>query len=696
MSMKSFVVACALLPVLLTAETNELSFARQALRDGLWSVARNHAARVEGDSAKLLTLETYVREGKWESLLKTLAQWGNPDSEGFRYYRAVGLFKTGSAELALRTVETKPFTNEQYRASSVRLRALVAQSMGKNGRALDILRSEGDDDPETLMMVAELLERTGGTAAAESVWRSVVSKTNLTEGMLATAAAHLGDIPLLRKAYSNATSVVVRRFAGLRLGLGLIRDDATFAEGAKLVRSFVSAAPDAPGAREAFAEFANRLLERGELEDAVHAYGELIESWPEAAKDAAVLEGRGWAYLRLGRLKEAQSSFQRASEVADDDETRAEVLVKMGDVLSALGDESAAMETYRGVMAKYPKTKAGGLVANIVRIRELESLGRKQYAEFHFAEAQKTFEEVAKKDSVRKPYMDYFAVLCLYGQGRDDEAERKARALMVMSENPSVRAASTLWLAKLQYNREQWKSSQALFAAYVEQQTDSPKAGEALVWSARAAFAENDYALSVATVAQLLSKYPESPMRAAGLLVQGEALIELARFDEAVLVLDRVSSIPGVSAGERLRSQTLRADALFAMGADNPKRYQEALDVYRTVLMGEDLSPSMRLSIAFKVGRTLEKLRRQDEATDQYYTQVVLAYREGRARGVHYDDEARAAFSRAVFRLADEMESRGESYQAVRVLELLVASDVPAASEAARRIERMKKKGNYL
>ena len=100
--------------------------------------------------------------------------------------------------------------------------------------------------------------------------------------------------------------------------------------------------------------------------------------------------------------------------------------------------------------------------------------------------------------------------------------------------------------------------------------------------------------------------------------------------------------------------------------------------------------------MAFKIGRTLEKLRRREEAVDQYYTRVVLAYREGRLKGERFGDEARASCSRAAFRLADEFESRGRDFQAVHVLELVAASDVPAAAEAVKRIDRIQRKGNFL
>ena len=685
-----------LLSFLTTAGTNDFELARQALRDGLWEVARTHAAKAEGDAAKLLTLESFAREEKWDDVLKSIAAWGNPTEEGFRYYRAIGLFMTGNVDSARHTLESATFRNPDYAELAARLRARLAMASGDFTRALEILKAEGGDDPETTMMIADIRNRTGDRKAAEEAWRTVALSTNASESARIVAAANLRDAALLRQAYSNATTVATRQTAGLQLGVALVRDDATFDEGARLVRQIVSGAPDTPGGPAAFAQLANRLLERGSFDEAIRLYDELAESWPNAAKSAVVQEGRGWAYLKAGRANEALAAFLRAETVATNDETRATIMVKVGDILSEQGKTADATAKYREVMEKFPKTAAAKTVTSIIRVRELEEAGRRDYAAFRFAEAQKTFARVAEEDPPRKPTMDYFTVLCLYGQGRDDEAAEKARQLAGDSPDPSIRAEATLWLAKLAYNRGNWKSAQALFSAYAEARPKSEKAPEALVWSARAAVAENDFALAVSTVARLLSGYPDSPLRAAGLLVQGEALLELSRFDESVLVLDRVGSIPGVTAELRLQAQLLRADALFAMGADNPVRYQEALDLYRTVRRDGDLQPSMRLSLAFKIGRTLEKLRRSDEATDQYYTQVVLAYREGRAGGIRYDDEARAAFSRAAFRLADEFEGRGETHQAMRILELVETSDVPAAVEAARRLERMRKKGNFL
>ena len=161
-------------------------------------------------------------------------------------------------------------------------------------------------------------------------------------------------------------------------------------------------------------------------------------------------------------------------------------------------------------------------------------------------------------------------------------------------------------------------------------------------------------------------------------------------------MLERALLAEGADDEERLKAQVMKADALFVMGADNPARYREALDAYRAVRQGEALSPDLKIAVSFKIGRTLEKLKRLEDAIDQFYSGVVVAYREGIRSGTVYGDEASACFAKAAFLLADEYESRGKDFQAMHILELVVASDVPASDEAEKRIDRIQTKGRFL
>ena len=659
MSRALLAIVFSLASVVLGA-AGELDVARQALRDGLWDIARTHASREASSEAKLVILESLAGEGKWQEIGERLKGWTDLKGAGFDYYRAV-----------------------------------VA---GDHAAAMEILKKAGSPEGllEARLHEAEALAKSGDHPGATALWREAASSTNLGERALAIVSANLMDAELLRKAAATVRSVELRRLVGLRLGMVQLRNEKTSAEGEKLIRAIVKDSPDADGARDAFISVADAKIAASLWKEAVEAYREAIEIWPEAARLATVQEGRGWALQKLGRREEALEAFRQAGELATEDAGHATALLKVGDVLTELGRIDEALAAYREVMEKYPKTTVAAKLKAVLRLRELESEGRRLYGEFRFAEAMKTFERVAEADSARRQRMNFFGVLCLYGLGNDEEAESRARSLIASCADPAVRSEATMWLAKFLYNRRAWKESGKLFAAYAATEPGEEASGEALLWAARAALADNDCALAIQLSTRLSERYPGASAKPAALLVQGEALVEQARFDEAVLVFERAIAGESVRPEDRLRAQTLKADALYAMGADNPARYKAALDAYQAIRFGGSLPAGGRIVIAFKIARALEKLKRVDEALDQYYTQVVLAYREGRLRGERFGDDVRAAFSRAAFRLADEYESRGKGRQAMNVLELVADSDVLAAEEARRRIERISNSGSFL
>ena len=644
--------------VRLAATTNDLSVARQALRDGLWDVARAHAQKIGTDEAKLVILESLAGEGNWQDIARLLDGWKSVRGDGFDYYRAV--------------------------------------TKGDHAAAVALLRKAGSPEgcEEADLFEAGELAKSGKRAEAERIWQAMVAKTNVSRRVFALASANLMDAALLRKAYDEVDSTSLRRMVGLRLGTVLLRDAKTAEEGEKLVRKIVKDSPDADGAREAM--LADRLVSGGQWKPAFDAFHEAIEIWPDVAKIASVQEGRAWALRKLGRKDEALAAFRRATELAATDEDRARSMVNEGDLLQEMGRDEESMSCYRTVLEKYPNTSVASALKKIVDVRELEKKGRELYRQFKFAEAAGVFAEVAKADAMRKPMMDFFTIRCLYGEGRDDEACLQARKIVAECADASVRQKATVWLAKFLYNRREWSESIRLFVAFVDSKPDNEQAAEALLWAARAAFADNDFNRAIQLSTQVAERYPESKSKAGALLLQGEALIEQTRFDEAVLVFEKASTTETASSEDRTRAQMLKADALYALGADNPVRYAMALEIYRAMSFGGKLGVDEKIVVSFKIARVLEKLKRTNEAIDLYYSQVVLAYRDARLSGLRLSEAARTAFSRAALRLADEYESRGKDHQATRVLWLVMESDVPAADEAAKRIQRLSNKGKML
>ena len=695
-------IACAVaFGTAFLAFADDIEVAREALRDGLWEIARSNAERAGVDKfeSRVVIAESYAREKKWAELLAAVESWENANEDALVYYRALALLETGKGAQAEYLVSGRKFADPSYARLATRIRARAALASGGAPEALRIVKSEdaGAYDEDSAMFAAGLMASTGDAVGATNVWNEVVSRgTNASEKAYVTARVNLGDAKLLKDAYEYAVSAEMKRLAGYAYGKSMLRDDATFTNGVALVRSLVRDAPDASGARGGLAAVARAYLGHGRAKESVAVYREIFDTWPDSVKSFELQDGLGCALRELGSYAEALEVFSVAEECAATDEERARAMVEQGNVLGESGKKDEMHAKFRNVLSKYSASAAAAGIKDIVRCRELEDEGRSMYGEYRFAEAQEKFREVAEKYPAEKPRMEFFEVICLYGQGLDDEAKKRAESIASGSSDREMRARATLWLAKLSYNGGDWSDARRRFADYAAMAPKASDAPEALVWSARAAFAASDFDAAIQTVTKLVEAYPESPSRFRGFLVQGEALIELARFDEAVLVLERTALAEQAEAADRLRAKLLRADALFAMGADNPQRYQEALAAYNDIAMGESLDPSQKLILAYKVARTLEKMKRTEEWEKSYYEKVVLEYRRGRAGGTRYNDEARAAFSRAAFRLADEYESRGRDYEARRVLELVATSDVPAAAEAAKRIDRITRKGRFL
>ena len=678
-----------------------LSVAKEALRDGLWGIARLNAKKAPDPEAFVIVLEAYAREGKWAELLKELDAHKDAKGDAPYYYRALALAKTLSPEDALKELEIPhhSFESSEFAEKWVILKADLRFLAGDAAGAAKIVEANSlfSRDDESKMVSARIFNAVGMGERARALWREVASSTNASISVFVAAARNLGETDVLRAAYEKAQASDLRRVVGLDLGRKLLGGPETFAEGEKLIRAIANDSPDAEGAMDSFVVLADAYLEREEYSKSADAYQKAIEAWPSLARNAAVQEGFAWALLKLGRTTEALMAFSRAEELSATDAAKAEALVKQGDVLSSLSRGIEAMEKYRKALDLYPDTPACRKLKTLVELMDLESKGRELYGEFRFEEALKTFAEISGRDSARKARMDYLQMLCLYGLGRDAEAVLKAKNLAAGCTDQKIRAEATLWLAKFFYNARQWQDSCDLFSAYAtNMMPSSAQAPSALLWASRAAFALSDFKGAIDLSTKLAVDYPESSERTQGCLLQGEALVALSRFDEAVVVLEKVAADSKTAADERFRAKMLMADAMFLLGADNSTRYVDALKDYMELQQVETLSERQKLLVSFKIARTLEKLGRMDEALDAYYSSVILGYRDFRLKGIQFDDEIKAIFARAAFRLSDEYESLGQDEKAKSILRLVIKSDVKtAADEARRKFERIKEKGAF-
>ena len=529
-------------------------------------------------------------------------------------------------------------------------------------------------------------------------------------------AAHEGEEAL--KAYDQFLQAYPAHPQSLHAleGRGLAFNE--LGRGTEAVGAFARAAQMATNAADrARCQFrqGDALVASGRFAEAADVYGEV--SYTNLVEFAQFQ--RADALSRAGRSKESVDQFRK---VMDGGGPHA---VEAGLRLAAEAASSGRMETAIDVYSRLLGEKAGSdadlldggeparantrplpPLTKAQKAKALESRGRANYRAYRFEDAEKDFTAAAQIDSARAGEMRFFCSLCRYGAGRDEDAYASARALLAETPDSPLRADLLLWLGKFDFAQRNYA---AAFASFEDCSTNAHVSTvrrlDALVRAARCMAAQSDYPKVIeivsrvvkhpAAVAAAAQKTPETPVLAEALLLQGEALIDQARFDEAVLVLERASRLP-VPDEMRRRAAVLKADGLFARGADNSAYYQKAVDAYRNVQQDADVPPSMRLAVSFKLARALEKMHNYSEASDQYYTNVLMAYVDGVRAGVLFDGNARAFFARAAFNLADAYEASGNRRQAERMLRYVVDAQVPAADAARRRIARLRKESGGL
>ena len=214
---RSLVGAVVVVSAAFAAFGDELAIARGALREGLWDVARAHAAKSEDPGARIVIAESFAREGKWKELLDAVEGWNNPEDERLLYYRALALAETGKMAQAGFAISDRKFSDPAYMRLATRLKARVAMSEKGAAEALKIMKEapEALADEDSEMFAADLMAATGDRTGAENIWRVVAARgTNASERAFAFASVNLGDEKLLREAFERSVSAEMKRKAG--------------------------------------------------------------------------------------------------------------------------------------------------------------------------------------------------------------------------------------------------------------------------------------------------------------------------------------------------------------------------------------------------------------------------------------------------------------------------------------------------
>ena len=360
---------------------------------------------------------------------------------------------------------------------------------------------------------------------------------------------------------------------------------------------------------------------------------------------------------------------------------------------SELAASKAALQAARALLDQAVETYSqvlGATTNAALRGEALMGRGRTHSRAYHFAAAALDFKAASEALPAQRDEAEFLRTMCLYGQGRDEDARAAAVAFIGAFTNSAQLSEMVLWLAKFDYNRNRLDEAGRRLLQYADTWPHGAWADAAVLWAGRVAFRRADYTNTVNLMSRLQREYPQSPRFAESRFVQGDALCMLARYDEAVLVFDEIIS-RSADSDWVTPAWARKGDSLFALGSDKPARYDQAMKAYQETLSRRDAAPEMILQAEFKIGRCLQKKQQMDAAIDQYYSRVVLRYLDDRQKGVYYSEVASTWFVQAAFQAAELLEQKKEIDQAERVLNRVVQSNAPGHEEAQQRIQQLRK-----
>lgn len=622
-----------------------------------------------GQEARLALAQILIREKKFEkawNALDTLSadKTVRPDRRAEACFALADLNSAqGHDEAALASVERglEMTQNRDLKKRGQIVRGRILIRMGRIEDGVALFRKTIADEMDTPLAGRLQLEIARAYAETGLIDRAAAEYQNYLETFTnrsgqAEAAAGKGQVLFKGGRYAEAANAYVRALALMddpaeRAQILCRMGDAWFAGGqfVKAAESYLKAPAEHPLtelAPQALMQAGESLLRAGQFDEAVRLFRDVTEKYP--ASPSAERAALRWA--------ESYEERNRADE--------------------ALAGYNRALQTYTN----------GPLFARILQRR-----GILQYRMVRFEAALKDFQELIDryKNSAFGEQAFFMRGWCLYMMGREEEALEVCRAFVGQYPNSEWTPDVLFWLGEYHYNHQLYAEAETQFLELARKFPQSAIADQALLWAGRAALNRKEYLRAVEHFGRLAKLYPASAKLPEARYYQGDAMTELGDVANAILLFDEILTR---HPNHRLipAAWMRKGDCQFTLGAEDSRRYTEAMTSYRNVLGGVGVPADLRFQAEYKIGRCLEKMARTDEALEHYYTRVVVRYLEDASVRSSPDSPVAVWFTRAAFAVADILEAQDNRRRAVRVLQRVVDAGVPAAADAQARIDKIR------
>jgi TolA-binding protein len=422
---------------------------------------------------------------------------------------------------------------------------------------------------------------------------------------------------------------------------------------------------------------------KGQYVSAGDVYQRLISEHASSELVPNAMYQCGESRLRAEALPEGQKQFQSLIATYPQSPWAERAAFRLAENLEERGKLEEALTAYGDMLLTYTN---GAYFGSALHRRALLL-----YRQFRFDDALRGFKRVVDDYGTNTiaEQANFMRGWCLYMLGRDNDALDLCRSFVNQYANSEWSPGVLFWIGEYQYNHEIYEDAERQFMRLVENYPGHSLADQALFWAGRAAAKQKQYLRSIEHFGRLVKMYPQSAYLADARFFQGDAMSELGDLSSSILIFEEI--ITRYPTNSLICSAWIRkGDCQFTLGAEDSRRYSEALTSYRAALNSEFATPDLSLQTEYKIGRCNEKMGRLDDALEQYYTRGVCRFFEEREKRRAFEPAAAVWFTRAAFAAADILEGQGNWRRAARILQRVVDANVPAAVDAQERIDRIR------
>lgn len=330
-----------------------------------------------------------------------------------------------------------------------------------------------------------------------------------------------------------------------------------------------------------------------------------------AAAEAADMTNAAWrAKWEMATCRELMGDLKAAAEYYSDLAAHASSqddfdrgMLRSANIRERTGMVDAAMKNYESVLAS--SSSSNSLSAAFA------GLGRCNFNSGNYSNAIGNCDDAIAHDPGNTA-ATFLKAMTLYAVSRDSEAEKIVQDFLAVHTNATAAADLKLWLAKLDFNNGKTERAASGFASFAENSQEHPEAPNALLWAAYSFFETGNYVSCSDMVGLLAVRYPKSQATPEARIIQAKALCNMARYDEALLVVNDVQT--RFPASEyAIEAMLLRGDILYTLSASDPSRVETSIGIYEKILARSDIPAEYVTICSNRISRATARRNRMRE-----------------------------------------------------------------------------------